>query len=446
MELVKLTEAKIPNKSSQAVEARAKIVIVGAGLNGLVMAMLLAQQKYQVLVCEKRRQGEDTHPNSRRAMNLTLCERGLSALDRVQLRDRVIAESVKLDGRINHSENGKSVFQAYGSRSNEVLYSIQRANLSRTLSEVASSYPNIELRFETACTSIDKTHKVAQFRNNSEDSITEENYDVLIGADGVFSAVRKLMHKDQPSFDHTEVSSWVYKQLTLPESTFVEGDKLHVWARPTSVMFGIPNLDGSITCNLFFRATEMDLVKSPEDFKKAYPDLSLFALDLSNQFNSRPANHLHTVQTFPWRFENSIALVGDACHGVLPFLGQGLNSGLEDCVHLNEILRTSAEMWKDGFSHYEISRKKDSDALALLIENHFVFLSTPTFMTPLKSLLAKLSKPFVTHKRAKIYSLISHTNISFDEILRKSSSKSGVILTGLIFLVGALFIMGVKIL
>ncbi len=445
MELVKPTQAKIPNKSLPAVEPRAKIVIVGAGLNGLVMAMLLAKQNYKVLVCEKRRQGEDAHPDSRRAMNLTLCERGLSVLDLVHLREQVIAQSVKLDGRVSHKEDGQQIFEAYGSRSNEVLYSIQRTSLSKILSETAACYPNIELRFDTACTLIDKSKKLAQFRNNSQNLVTEEPYDLLIGADGVFSAVRKLMHKDQPSFDHTEVSTWVYKQLTLPESTFVRSDKLHVWARSTSVMFGIPNRDGSITCNLFFNAVEKDTVKNPEEFRRAYPELGAFALDLSIQFNSKPSNHLHTVQTFPWRYEDSIVLVGDACHGVLPFLGQGLNSGLEDCAYLNDMLKASAELWSDGLSKYETIRKRDADALSQLIRNHFVYLNSATFATPVRRLVAMLVKPLVARKRSHIYSMVSHTNISFDEILRKSTTKPGFIFTGLILLLAALLLIGVKI-
>jgi len=67
-----------------------------------------------------------------------------------------------------------------------------------------------------------------------------------------------------------------------------------------------------------------------------------------------------------------VALLGDACHAVVPFLGQGMNAAFEDCTVLDRALRRHAPDWEAAFAAYQRERKDNTDALADLAIDNFL--------------------------------------------------------------------------
>jgi kynurenine 3-monooxygenase len=84
------------------------------------------------------------------------------------------------------------------------------------------------------------------------------------------------------------------------------------------------------------------------------------------------------MKCFPWTYEDKIALIGDACHAIVPFYGQGMNAGFEDISILNEMIERYGDDWKTVLSEYQKSRKPNADAIAELSYRNFMEMSTKT--------------------------------------------------------------------
>jgi kynurenine 3-monooxygenase len=77
-----------------------------------------------------------------------------------------------------------------------------------------------------------------------------------------------------------------------------------------------------------------------------------------------------TIKCSPWHVEGGALLLGDAVHAIVPFFGQGLNCGFEDCTSLVELLDRHGAEWAQVFAEFEKGRKVNTDAIAdLAIEN-----------------------------------------------------------------------------
>jgi kynurenine 3-monooxygenase len=81
---------------------------------------------------------------------------------------------------------------------------------------------------------------------------------------------------------------------------------------------------------------------------------------------------LVTVRCYPWIREDKFALIGDAAHGIVPFFGQGMNCGFEDCSVLNGLMDKYGDDWKTILQEYQQLRKPDGDAIAELALNNFI--------------------------------------------------------------------------
>jgi kynurenine 3-monooxygenase len=77
-----------------------------------------------------------------------------------------------------------------------------------------------------------------------------------------------------------------------------------------------------------------------------------------------------TIKCSPWQVEERALLLGDAAHAIVPFFGQGLNCGFEDCTALIELLDQHGPDWRRVFEAFEEARKVNTDAIAdMAIEN-----------------------------------------------------------------------------
>ena len=94
--------------------------------------------------------------------------------------------------------------------------------------------------------------------------------------------------------------------------------------------------------------------------------------DLINEFTHNPTGHLSTIKCAPWYFKDHCLLIGDAAHAIVPFFGQGMNCGFEDCAVLNGLIDKYNNDWTKILEAYQLSRKPDSDAIADLAINNFI--------------------------------------------------------------------------
>ena len=145
------------------------------------------------------------------------------------------------------------------------------------------------------------------------------------------------------------------------------------------MMIALPNLDRTFTCTLFWPfegPNSFESIRTEKEildfFHRTFPDAVPLFPDLVSQFQENVVGSLVTVRCRPWQREGKAVLVGDACHAVVPFYGQGMNAAFEDCTVLHRCLREHGPDLDRAFREYEGLRKENVDVLADLALSNFV--------------------------------------------------------------------------
>jgi kynurenine 3-monooxygenase len=409
-----------------------KATIIGAGLSGTLMAIYLARSGFEVKVHERRKDNRLERIDSGRSINMTLAARGLAALGNVLDISKILELTIPLKGRMVHNLNGSLKFIPYGSREHEVIYAVKREALNRVLIDVAETYPNVEISFNRRCVEVDrKTGGVRLMDEATGESINTEA-DFIIGADGTFSTVRQQMHRGERADYRQDFLNRGYKELILPagkNNTFqLEKHALHIWPRGDCMLIGIPNPDGSfaLTCILPFEGnpsfislnTEADFLSY---FNSQFPDIAPLIEHCATDFLNRPTSLFLTTKAFPWHYGGQVALLGDACHTVTPFYGQGMNAAFEDCAVMDECLRRYGDDFEAAFCQHELLRKRHTDVLADISVENFIELRDKV-RSPM--LMARKTMDFALHKLLRdswspLYTLITHTTIPYADAVER---------------------------
>ena len=194
----------------------------------------------------------------------------------------------------------------------------------------------------------------------------------------------------QSMFDYSQDFLEVgYKELNIPAnedgSHKLDNSSLHIWPRGNFMLIALPNLDGSFTCTLFmpFKGEnsfeELDTNEKLVDFfAKYFPSTQDVIPNLVEDFFKNPKSYLVTMKCFPWTHNDTVALIGDACHAIVPFYGHGMNAGFEDITVLSELMEQYGDDWQTIFTEYENSRKPNTDAIAELSYRNFIEMSSKT--------------------------------------------------------------------
>jgi kynurenine 3-monooxygenase len=138
---------------------------------------------------------------------------------------------------------------------------------------------------------------------------------------------------------------------------------------------------------------------------------------------------LVTVKCFPWIREDKFALIGDAAHAIVPFFGQGMNCGFEDCRVLDELIDVYKDDWKTILTEYQFSRKPDADAIADLAINNFTEMrdktADPKFLLQ-KKIEARLHEKY-PDKWIPAYSQVTfNPHIRYSEALRRGMKQEAI--------------------
>ena len=362
-----------------------KIAVVGSGLVGSLLAIYLRRAGHTVHVYD-RSPDIRTITFSGRSINLAMSHRGWKALDGVGIGDEVRAIAIDMDKRAIHVAD-KINFQHYG-KEGESIYSISRGTLNRKMIDLAEA-AGTEFFFEQKIWDISLATATLHIGETERGEWTDVPYDMVFGADGAFSRIRHRMQR-QSMFNYSqEFLTTGYKELNIPPnadgSHKLDKNSFHIWPRGNYMLIALPNLDGSFTCTLFMPfegensfAALTDRSEVEAFFAENFPDSIEVIPELANDFFKNPTSTLVTMKCFPWTFEDKVALIGDACHAIVPFYGQGMNAGFEDISVLNEMIEKFGDDWKTIFSEYENSRKPNADAIAELSYRNFMEMSTKT--------------------------------------------------------------------
>jgi kynurenine 3-monooxygenase len=367
--------------------AREEILIVGGGLVGSLASIYLQRRGFDVTIYERSpdmRQIAATADAGGRSINLVVASRGVRALQAVGLWDGARELSVPVTGRMVHSVNGELSYQPYGRDDSECNYSISRAGLNRFLITAAEERG---VRFVFSRRLMDADLEAGRLEFSDESSSARETVtaaNLVVGADGAASAVRGAF-RGRPGFEESmELLEHGYKELTIPAadggSSRIDGNVLHVWPRGDMMLMALPDLEGSFTVTLYLPQRGEESIDSldtepkvVELFEKQFPDAIPLIPDFARMFLQNPAGELGTVRCRPWHIDDDVFLIGDAAHAIVPFFGQGMNAGFEDCRILDEILDKHGHGdWSGALREYTDTRKPDADAIADMALENFV--------------------------------------------------------------------------
>lgn len=416
------------------------ITVVGAGLVGSLVSIYLAKRGHKVDVYERRPDMRKADVIAGRSINLALSDRGWRGLEGVGIADEIRKIAIPMYGRSIHLKDGTSAYQQYG-KDNHAIYSVSRGGINMRLMDLAEQQPNINIHFEERCDKLDRKANEITFHNTGTDKTTQVKSDFILGSDGAFSAVRTQMQLHSDRFDYQQFYiDCGYKELVIPAGKngehVIEKNALHIWPRGSFMMIALPNMDGSFTCTLFFQMEgklSFNSLKTKEQvvdfFTSEFPDAASIMPTYVEDWFANPTASLVTVKCKPWVWDEKIALIGDAAHAIVPFYGQGMNCGFEDCVVLNELMDKHGDLNAACLKEYELLRKPDGDAIADLAIENFVEMrdktADKTFL-----LQKKIEAHFNTkypEKWIPLYSMVTYTpSIRYSEALRNGRKQQAI--------------------
>lgn len=417
-----------------------KATLVGAGLVGSLLSIYLAKRGYAIDLYERRPDMRKVKMSAGKSINLALSDRGWKGLEGVGIADEIKKIAIPMYGRYIHHKDSSTAYQPYG-KNNQAIYSVSRAEINMRLMDLAEQQPNVNIHFNERCTSINRAALEAHFENAETQKISTQKSDLIFGSDGAFAASRLNMQLSSDRFEYNQhYIEAGYKELIIPageNGTFlIEKNALHIWPRGTFMMIALPNTDGDFTCTLFLPfegEKSFANLKTREQvetfFETEFPDAVPLMPTLIDDFMNNPTSSLVTVKCFPWTFDNKIALIGDAAHAIVPFYGQGMNCGFEDCVVLNDLIDKHNEDWDKILPEYQQLRKPDGDAIADLAIMNFVEMrdktADPKFLLQ-KKIEARFSEKH-PEKWTPLYSMVTYSpHIRYSTALKEGQKQEAI--------------------
>ena len=422
-----------------------KILIIGAGLCGSLLALRLAQRGFKVEVYESRPDLRKVDISAGRSINLALSDRGFKALRLCAVEEKAKEICIPMYGRLMHDTKGNTFASNYSGRENEYINSISRGDLNGILLTEAEKHENVNIHFNQKCKKVDIENSIAHFKDYKTKEEFKVKADVIFGTDGAGSSLRKSYISERKflfSYSQNYLNHG-YKELEIPGDKNgnhqISKEHLHIWPRGNFMLIALPNLDGSFTVTLFLSYDEGEYnfnnLTSEENitafFEKEFPDALALIPNIKEEFANNPTGALGTVKCSPWSYQNKTILMGDSAHAIVPFYGQGMNASFEDVVVFDEILNEGLNSWEAVFKSYQKVRKQDTDAIAdLAIDNFYEMrdhVSNPLFKEKRK-IEMDLEKTFPNQYSSK-YSLVTfNSTIGYHEAMKRGRAQDKALL------------------
>lgn len=414
--------------------------IIGAGLVGSLWAVYLRKAGYTVNVYERRPDMRKTKMSAGKSINLATSYRGWKALDEVGIGDEIRKIAIPMYGRTMHRLDGATAFQPYGNN-NQAIFSVSRGDINAKLMSIAEEGGNVNIHFNHECINVDVQKGIAIFKNTETNEIVEVKDEVFFATDGAFSAARYngMQKLDRFNYSQNYIPDG-YREILLPanpDGSFkLANETLHIWPRGRFMLIALPNFDGSFTCTLFMPFDNHEYCfnnltskeKVTTFFKEMFPDFYEMMPEVADTWENHPLSSLAIIRCFPWTHQK-FALMGDAAHATVPFFGQGMNCGFEDCSVMWNLMQQHKEDWATIFKEYEIMRKPNGDAVQdLSLQNYIVMrdkVADPDFL-----LLQKIERRInylYPQSYFPLYSMVSFTDIEYSVAFQKGNEQEQMI-------------------
>lgn len=423
------------------------MAVVGAGLVGSLTALLLANRGHHVDVYERRRDPRKVGDAAGRSINLALSERGWRALEKAGAVEAVRSIAMPVKARCMHGRDGALTYQPYGLPEkgrfghDQCIYSVARGPLNRILLEAAEATGRVKVHFEHRLSDFTLGDSGVTLDFEGRDPVA---HDRIFGTDGAFSAVRQRMMKtDRFDFSQSYLEHG-YKEIAMPPNAAgdfaIDPEALHIWPRGHFMLMALPNPDRTFTCTLFAPFEGPDGFSGIPDadaarryFDSHFPDVLPLVPDFDSHWVSNPTSSLVTTRCNPWHLGDRVLLLGDAAHAIVPFYGQGMNSGFEDARVLADLLDAHGgtvpdAAWRDLMGEFTALRKANGDAIGDLALRNFVEMRDRTGDP--RFLLQKRIERRLTDRHPDrwipLYSMVTFSHLPYAEAMKLGRIQDGI--------------------
>ncbi|MGW4380387.1 FAD-dependent oxidoreductase [Kitasatospora sp. NPDC004531] len=395
-------------------------VIVGAGLVGAVAALYLAPRHGPVTLLERRAdpRREDGHVG--RSLVVMLSNRGWRALTELGVADAVRRICVPLHGRRAHLPDGRTRTTPYG-RDGQPIWAVERRALHRILLDAAEAAPGVRIRFGRRVRSIDPDEPAVLL--DGPDGTHRLRCRRILGCDGAHSAARAALEA-RGARSEVRRLDLAYQEIEVPGGR-LDPTVTHFWPTGGAMFAAHPLPSGKLSGSLFMRldGPAPSYAAAGGDngryamFAELFPELTGLVPDAAEQLAAKTVSTLTVVHCDRWVRQGTFALLGDACHAMAPFMGQGMNCGFEDARVLAECLDAAGD-WTAGLAAYEKARTEDADAISTLSYRHyFTMAEPPRAETAAERLKARLTALF-PDRFVPLYERCAFTEDSYAAVLR----------------------------
>lgn len=417
-----------------------QLTVVGAGPAGSVLATYLGRRGHSVTVYEGRPDLRRVDIDAGRSINLALATRGIVVLEELGLMDDVEPLLIPMRGRMIHDLAGNQTLQPYGTRPEEVIYSVGRNELNAVLLDAAEASGDVEILFNQRCVGGDLLADRLRFH----DDLTDTEFDVdvhhVFGADGFGSEIRTLIQEHNGGGEIIEPLGHSYKEITMPAGFdgghVLDPNALHIWPRGELMLIALADSAGTFTCTLFAPAEGSDQSMAALDdadkvmsfFAAEFPDFVPLVPDLVAQYLDNPDGRLATLRTTGWSLNDRAVLVGDSAHAIVPFHGQGMNAAMESAKVLVACLEDDAD-WSEAFTTFERIRKPDADAIAdMALDNYLEMRSAVREEGyQLRRELALELERRLPDKFVSRYAMVMFTTMPYSEAQRRATLQTALL-------------------
>ena len=428
-------------RESHVMSSSEQVTVVGGGLVGSLLTLSLCQRGFGVSLYESRSDIRREAVVSGRSINLALSHRGREALRAVGLEDAVLSEAVPVRGRMIHPISGQIYSVPYGTKPDECIYSVNRRSLNELLLTKAEESPNVKVHFEHKLLKADLEKKTLTFSDNKNSHSVVET-DFIIGCDGAHSTVRRQMMRWGRLNYQQEYIEHGYKELTMPptpdEEWAMEPNYLHIWPHHEFMMIALPNLDKSFTLTIFMPCTKFESIKNDKDlltfFEEHFPDaIDKIGLQrLYQEYFANPMGRMISVKCSPHYMANSTLILGDASHAVVPFYGQGMNAGFEDCLIYCELLAQYSDDLYTAAQVYQDTHLSNTHTICDLSMYNYIemrsHVTSPLFL--IRKKIDNALHYLFPSRFIPLYSMVAFTRIPYSRVVEKHKRQQNLVKRG----------------
>ncbi|MEO6083499.1 MAG: FAD-dependent monooxygenase [Umezawaea sp.] len=331
------------------------MAIVGAGITGLTLAAALRRAGIECAVYEKATAFTAV------GAGIQLAPNAVGLLHRLGLADRLAAVAVRssaIEMRDGHTggvvsriplDDCETLFGA-------PYYLLTRADLHAIL---ASSIPAGIVHLGKECLSVDEDSDGAEIRFTDGTSVRA---DVVVGADGIHSAVRQGRLRDQPVYSGFSayrglvLAEALPSSFTEPKSVLWTGTGKHVVCYPVAAGRMV-NFVATVPV-AEWHAESWSEQGEVEDLVAAFAGWHDDVRTLFRGAGAVTRWAVHAREAGPRWSTDRTTLAGDAAHPMLPFLAQGANQGVEDALALAAALSQDGHDVSIALKTYELARQE----------------------------------------------------------------------------------------